>query len=79
MKKQRNGLSPETAFLALDSSGEMTVNIGDKLDKLFGGTDGSYFVHSETTMVDKKTNKRFKTLYVEDSTGVKHTVYFEIA
>jgi len=78
MKTTRDGRTPETAFIIEDSSGEMTVTIGQKIERLFGGRDGDYFVYSETTQEIKETGKRYKVLCVEDSVGGKHLVYFEI-
>jgi hypothetical protein len=74
MKKQ-DGMTPETAFVINDSTGEFTLTIGSHLDRLFGS---SYFVHSETTLDNKKNNKRYKVLYVEDDKGHKHSIFFEI-
>ena len=73
-----DGKTPETAFIIEDSSGEMTSSIGELIENMFGGTDGCYFVHSETTMEQKKTGNRYKVLFVEDSQGLKHSVYFQI-
>lgn len=78
METQRDGRSPETAIIIKDSSGEMTASIGGIIAQMFGGKDGAYFIHSETTLEKKKTGRRYKVLYVEDCNGVKHTVYFEI-
>ena len=78
METERNGRSPETAYIITDSSGEMTASIGEFVENMFGGKDGSYFVHSETTLENRGKDKRYKVLYVEDGNGKKHTIYFEI-
>lgn len=74
----RDGRSPETAFIIEDSSGEMTASIGEMLDEMFGGSDGNYFVHSETTLERKDDEHRYKVLFIEDSNNERRTVYFEI-
>lgn len=74
----RDGKTPETAFIIRDSSGEMTSSIGNLIDNMYGGGDGSYFIISETTMQDKKTQKRYKVLFIEDKDNNKRSVYFEI-
>lgn len=76
--EKRDGKSPETAWVIKDSSGEMTVSIGNMVERLFGGDDGSYFILSETTLENKETNRRYKVLYVSDYKDVKHKVFFEI-
>ena len=78
MTQMRNGMTPETAFIIEDSSGEFTSSIGELVEKMFGGNDGDYFVHSETTQETPDKSKRYKVLFVEDCNGKKHTVYFEI-
>lgn len=78
MTENRDGKSPETAFIIEDSSGEFTASIGNFVDRMFGGNDSSYFILSETTMEKKEVDKRYKVLYVEDSVGDKHTLFFEI-
>ena len=71
METQRNGRSPETAFIIQDSSGEMTASIGEFVENMFGGEDGSYFIHSETTLENRGKDKRYKVLYVEEPSKEK--------
>jgi len=78
MENTKDGKTMETAFIITDSSGEMTSSIANLIDRLFGGNDGSYFIFSETTTINRDTKKKYKVLYVEDSTGGKQNVFFEI-
>jgi len=77
MNENRDGKSPETAFI-VRSTGEYTPEMRVIVNRVYGGNDDSYFVHSETTMEHNKLNKRYKVLFIEDMHGIKHSVYFEI-
>lgn len=74
----RNGLSLETAFIAEDSSGEMTSSMAKVIDHHFGGNDGDFFIMSETTMENKEDGNKYKVLFIEDKNKQKFKVYFKI-
>tara|TARA_R110000823_G_scaffold272041_2_gene391396 strand:- start:2445 stop:2684 length:240 start_codon:yes stop_codon:yes gene_type:complete len=78
MEHNRDGRTPETAFIITDSSGEMTESITTMIGKLFGGDDGSYFILSETTLERRDNEHKYKVLYLTDHLDVNHTVFFEI-
>ena len=78
MNKIQDGKTPETAFVIEDSSGEMTSSIGELIEKIYGGEDGSYFIKSESTVEPSDKHGRYKILFVEDSVGENHKVYLRI-
>jgi len=77
MNENRDGKSPETAFV-VRSTGEYTPEMRAIVNRVYGGNDDSYFVLSETTLEHRKGGKRYKVLFLEDKDSIKHTVYFEI-
>jgi hypothetical protein len=56
------------------SSAEQLIN--EHINRLFGGTDGDYFVLN--SVKQRSINgKEYKIVLVEDRDQVKHQVYFE--
>jgi len=75
----RNGLTPETAILLKDNSGDTTSSVGEILCNMFGKENGSFFIYSETTLNNIDNTKRYKAYYIGDNNGNRHTIFFEIA
>jgi len=78
MNETQNGLTPQTAFVIEDSSGAMSPSIFRILNNMFGGIDGSYFVHNESTLTKRGNSVKYKILYIEDGNGDRHTLYFNL-
>jgi len=78
MTIRKDGRSTMTAY-EVKSSGEMNPEMREIVEAEFGGNDGSYFIHSETTLETPDRSDRFKVLFVEDCKGNKHTIYFKIS
>jgi hypothetical protein len=51
--------------------------VNEQINRLFGGTDGDYFVMNIVTRRNMQ-GKEFKIVLVEDRDQIKHQVYFEL-
>jgi len=78
MIEHKDGKTLNTAYIITDSNGEITKSIIEIIETRFGGKDGSYFIHNETTQENTNTRKRYKVFFIEDCKEQYHTIYFEI-
>ena len=72
-----NGLSKKQAIVITDKR-DIQKSITNELDKIYGIHDGSYFIMSQQQMDDKKTNKKYQVVTVENVEDKCHQYWFDI-
>jgi hypothetical protein len=75
-----SGLTLEDAIIMdnVGSSSAGSREIYKIVESLFGSKDGDYFIHTENTHESKKTGKKYRILYIEDHSGRKGSLYFDV-
>ena len=61
-----SGLNQKQA-IEIDSNKDVTREIGVIIEEKFGGTDGDYFINSETPWDDPITKIKYRTVFVEQN------------